>query len=251
MVYGILLSFIAWAVVGMFSYCKPKKRTVPYTSNYSVAEHEERLTKITENKFAYLIETGQLADIRAEIVYAIDDDPEYFLITLEFAEEFEGGRLDEVSYTTKYMHTIGVIKNDEYIMGLREYDGKRREFGGDGNEYEIETWWREGRSLYDIVPLRYSKKYYGNGYIMVKTNDGIIKFSWIHNGFYRLTQEFGEGELKQYAISPEKYESYNEYYIREEKSYAHTPLGYKILPNSADDYNVATPVFRFLKDKGF
>jgi len=164
-----------------------------YQSQYTPEEHVQKLTQITEKRYAHLIESGELVDVRVEILHAFyDDAPEFFLITLEFLNEWKcicpllATETQSGEYFTKYMHTIGRIKNDEYIIGLSGYGGAlglNTLYVLDGGEIipagktiYMEAWWRNGRAAYDLCSVDYSRKYYAGGACQaVKTKEGIMR----------------------------------------------------------------------------
>lgn len=129
-----------------------------FVTQYTVEEHEQRIAERTEKRFAREIANGVIVDYKVEILYAFyDDDPEYFMVELEYRREWEDSyECDDytnstfygkdIVYTTKYRHIIGYISNDNYMTGLLRYD-----------EFEY------GRSSYTKAGYEYAKKYYGGG----------------------------------------------------------------------------------------
>lgn len=130
-----------------------------FVTQYTVEEHEQRIAERTEERFAWEIAKGVIVDYKVEIIYAFyDDDPEYFMVELEYAEERKDSYTCEdytnstfygkdIVYTTKYRHIIGYISNDNYMTGLYEYLDD----------------FRDGRSSYAKAGYEYAKKYYGGG----------------------------------------------------------------------------------------
>lgn len=130
-----------------------------YVSNLTEEQHLQNLVKITEEIFAEEIEEGEIVNYKVELVYAFyDNDPEYFLIELEFAEEFigstDGCYQCEVTkrkhhYVSKYRHLIGYHNNDKYRYGVGNYCS--------GNRWAF----RPGQSPYTYLGYANEKKYYG------------------------------------------------------------------------------------------
>ncbi len=133
-----------------------------FITEYTIEEHIERITTRTEEIFEEEIKNGDIVDYTVEIVYAFyDNDPEYFLVELEYAKEW-GGKYDNpndspnvendeyITYQTKYKHFIGYIVNDRYWYGLRDYWGS-----------DIKTSFKDGRSVYAFNGYEKERKYYG------------------------------------------------------------------------------------------
>ncbi len=123
-----------------------------FATVYTEEEHVQRITERTEEIYAEEIASGQLVKYNVEILHAFeDDDPEYFLVELEYADECISGKYKNpktgeneppyIYYNTKYTHTIGFIISDEYYLG------------GGGL----------GRSGYAVCPYPNNKKYCGSG----------------------------------------------------------------------------------------
>lgn len=149
-------------------YIHPKFKT-----DYTIEEHIKRISAKTERNFAEELANSELVSYNVEIVYAYDGDPEYFLIELEYAEEWESIYMESgvtpISYSTKYRHLIGYIRSDKYFRI------------GD---------FREGRSSYRYYGYTDNKKYYnGDGIEAVEKEGQIIKLfdrvrccSWYGDG---------------------------------------------------------------------
>ena len=154
-----------------------------FKTDYTIEEHIERISKRTEERFAEQLQSGLLVSYSVNILYAFyDEDPEYFLIELEFDREWEGeythpfSATTKYAYKTKYMHTIGFIWNDKYYLCLDRF--------GD---------FVEGKSSYYYYGYSDSKKYYGSGVQAVEKDGQIVKlFSdlCISNGGVGVSAEF-------------------------------------------------------------
>jgi len=163
-----ILAFSTLLVFGLYTElgcASPGDHHAEFRTKYTVEEHIERITKRTEERFATQIEEGELISWKIEIVYAFyDNDPEYFLVELEYAEEIESGYEfyssvpEYTQYITKYQHIIGYIKDDRYLMGLPHYD-----------------LFMDGRSVWALNGYEDSKKYYGDKIQAVQVDKEIMQ----------------------------------------------------------------------------
>lgn len=148
-----------------------------FQTEYTVEEHIERIRARTENNFFAEISKGEIVNMEIEILYAFyDNDPEYFMVELEYAKEFAGeytyrddyGMESPVLYTTKYKHFIGFIENDEYYARVRAYTSYK-------DEPPIEKF-VDGRNPYVLCGYDDSKKYCNSqSYCAVQTDEGILQ----------------------------------------------------------------------------
>ena len=61
-----------------------------FVTAYTQEEHIQRISERTQTRFSKEIESGEIVNYTVEIVYAFyDNDPEYFLVNLEYAEEIQ------------------------------------------------------------------------------------------------------------------------------------------------------------------
>ncbi len=163
------------------NYVHPKFKTV-----YTVEEHIERIKAETEERFSNEIENGVLVNYTVDIVHAFyDDDPEYFLVELEYADEWRGITYtsDEpytIEYFTKYKYLIGFIKNDNYKTGLIICDD-----------------FVDGRSAYTLSGYKTAKKYYGAMICGVEKDGEILQIYKGHGSV-----EFGDPECLTQKIVP-------------------------------------------------
>lgn len=142
-----------------------------FQTKYTEEEHIQRISQRTEAIFEEEIESGKLLKYNVEIVYAFyDEDPEYFLVELEYVDEcikvtyenpnysLDTGKQEPqyIEQTTRYQHFIGFIENDNYKTGLLHYDS------GSSNTKQC---FMAGRSAYALYMEgkgeQYGKKYYG------------------------------------------------------------------------------------------
>ena len=200
----------------LFCGCKEDKRNITviggythpdFETNYTEEEHIQRISERTAKKFAEELENGTIISYDVEIVYAFyDNDPEYFLVNLEYAEEQNGSyqtkkeaSLDPEKgefrrFNTKYKHLIGFIEKDIYYWSLMCY---YKEF-------------KYGRSCYELWGYEKAKKYYGAGHHGVQTSEGILH---IYEPVYG-SAEFPlfdarfEYPFEQYIISEKEQEYY-------------------------------------------
>ncbi len=140
------------------NYVHPKFKT-----EYTVEEHLERLKDLTEKRFEDSLKNRRIVNYDVEILYAFyDEDPEYFLVELEYAEEWEttykGLPKSVIKYTTNRKHLIGFIYKDNYYMGLDGYSD-----------------FQDGISAYTYLGYCEDRKYYGASNLGVFTEKGIMK----------------------------------------------------------------------------
>ncbi len=179
-----------------------------FVTQYTAEEHVERIRQRTAEKFETEILNGDIVGVNVEIVYAFyDDDPEYFLVELEFYKEwksfYEANNMEEVEYTTKYKHLIGYIHNDKYYAGLKYYDSNSF------NNVEKLYGFIDGKSSYSYYGYEDSKKYYGASAQGVLVEDEIIELAYatcLQDGIIEshdhISGQCPAGEV----ISPSKYE---------------------------------------------
>lgn len=137
-----------------------------FVTAYTEEEHIQRITERTQIRFSEKIESGAIVNYTVEIVYAFyDNDPEYFLVNLEYAEEIQRFYpTGNLKYQTKHQHFLGYIENDEYYTGASSYGGQ------DGDSMFI-----DGRSAYELAGYATAKKYYGSDVFAVETKDGLLQ----------------------------------------------------------------------------
>ena len=137
-----------------------------FKTDYTIEEHIEKISALTEENFAEELASGKLVSYNVEILYAFyDEDPEYFLIELEYAEEWKGWYItedvEEIEYKTKYKHTIGFIQYDEYRYMSTLYNFHDAHF-------------LDGRSSYRYYGYMDDKKYVGAAGLQAIEKDGQI-----------------------------------------------------------------------------
>lgn len=178
-----------------------------FSTEYTIDEHVQRIKDRTEGIFQDEIQSGAIVDYSVEIVYAFyDEDPEYFLVEIEYANEWDGvyhtnyPRYDDdtpmdVEYTTRYKHLIGFIENDTYKTGLHGYFGKDK------------AAFKDGKSCYDLLGYAGNKKYYGASMFAVESNGGIVRiYSSISQGPVGLL--WNEESFEKKTVSKDKQKQY-------------------------------------------
>lgn len=164
----------------LFNSCGPApgagNKHPDFQTEYTIEEHIGRIRARTEEHFVEEIEKGEIVNIEIEILYAFyDNDPEYFMVELEYAKEFAGeytyrddyGIESLVPYTTKYKHFIGFIENDEYYARVRAYTSYKDE--------PIEKF-VDGRNPYALCGFDDFKKYCNSqSYCAVQTDEGVLQ----------------------------------------------------------------------------
>ena len=202
----------------LFGSCKDKfgGYTHPdFQTEYTEEEHIQRISALTEKKFAKELQNGEIESYDVEIVYAFyDEDPEFFMVTVKYAKHFFAKYGDErsilgqyIAFYTKYKYYIGYIKKDEYYQSSSYY----------------------GRSPYELLGFQDAKKYYGALRYGVKTDEGILQ---IYDAQYRGSCEYplpnsgSEAAVKQVLLTEEQQRKYmngnydmfpKKYYLEEEK----------------------------------
>ena len=178
-----------------------------FETKYTEEEHVQRISARTEEKFAEELKNGTLVSYDVEIVYAFyDNDPEYFLVNLEYAKEQEGSyqtkdkpsldpeKGEYIFFFTKYKHIIGFINKDIYYCSLTFYY----------NDFHY------GQNCYELCGYKNAKKYYGGGHHGVKTDEGVLLIYDNSNSNNRGSVEFplyqygSDTSLKQYILSEEE-----------------------------------------------
>ena len=166
-----------------------------FVTSYTEAEHIERIKERTEARFSKEIESGEIANYTVEIVYAFyDNDPEYFLVNLEYKNDFPVKHKTEGT-RTKYKHFLGYIENDEYYTGINGYAGEK----GD-------SMFTEGRNAYEVAGYGEAKKYYGNDVFAVEKEGALLKIFKMNSTGQVEFEEGYEGEWEQYIIPETEYE---------------------------------------------
>ncbi len=178
-----------------------------FSTEYTIDEHVQKIKEKTEEIFQGDIQSGAIVDYSVEIVYAFcDRDPEYFLVEIEYANEWNGvyrtnyPRYDddtptEIEYTTRYKHLIGFIENDTYKTGLNGYFGKN------------EAAFKDGKSCYALLGYSNNKKYYGASVFGVESNGEILRiYSSIAQGPVGML--WGEESFEKKTVSEKEQKQY-------------------------------------------
>lgn len=170
-----------------------------FQTKYTEEEHIQRIKERTKLRYKKWIVSGLLVDFSVYIVNAVyDDDPEFFLVELEFSDYYgetvtreyvnEQGTLDyeELEIYSKNAHFLGSIINDEY--------------------YSIPAYgsFRYGKSSYALRGYLNEKKYYGNSCEFVKIDGKMTQIGHIYSinveglkNYWRIGQEFGNVDNHQ------------------------------------------------------
>lgn len=100
-----------------------------FETAYTEEEHIQRIRQRTEERFADDIEKDKIKEIHVEIIYSYyTEDPEWFLVEVEYKEPFENKIFDRnrrfspnrwyligTPYQTTFKHIIGRIVDDKYL----------------------------------------------------------------------------------------------------------------------------------------
>lgn len=131
-----------------------------FVTEYTAEEHLQRIKTRTEERFAEELADGEILSYHVEIVYSFYTyDPEYFLVELEYADEWtDKCNVCGVEYTTKYKHLIGIIKKDEYKCGAFSFRGG----------------FVDGKSAYTASGYANARKVFAFGFYAVDTEQGTL-----------------------------------------------------------------------------
>ncbi len=172
-IFCLLILFLIATIIFVWGYytCQKAYDYPTFTTKYSINEHIERIKQKTEERFARELADGSIVNYRVDIVHSFyDNDPEYFVIEVEYAEEFDGKFYNPeyyfptnepipmyIQYKTKYKHTLGYIHQEKYYIGTL---------------YEK---FEDGQSPYAKTGNWELKKYYGQNVMAVQKDQDIIK----------------------------------------------------------------------------
>ncbi len=171
----ILFSFSIFACSCYFPPRKGWYEHPDFETKYTIEEHIQRITARTEEILAEEIDNGQIKEIFVDIVYAFyDDDPEYFLVEIEFTEEknytvSKPYRPEtQTTFCSAYVNLVGFIHYDIYEYGMVSSPYMQRW----GDHFGV---YMPGKSPYTICGYRNEKKYYGRGSFAVQTEEGLLR----------------------------------------------------------------------------
>lgn len=165
---GILFYFEVWlSWVGGWNAVPPVGYSIynypEFKTEYSEEEHKQRILDVMVNTFGEPEDSQVIAGYEVEIIYSFyDNNPEYFLITIEYKGTTASGKYypndihEPAQYITNYRHLVGRIVEDTYTHW---------HYG------EFIT----GRSPWDFLGYSEAKKYYGNDIFGVETEDGVLQ----------------------------------------------------------------------------
>ncbi len=191
-VFMIVLLCILLPMLGFMIVYNEQTKDGEYThpvfkTEYTKEEHIQRISARTEELFAEEIEWGFLVEYKVEIVHSFyDDDPEWFLIEIEYQGTDEDERYfgdyeslryeqyrisppteaEKMEWTRRYAHLIGFIENDGYYTGWGEYSAIS---GGFFNAFI------KSKSVWKNFEYENAKKYCGCTTQAVQTNEGILR----------------------------------------------------------------------------
>ena len=195
-IFMIVLLCILLPAVGFFIIINEQPKDGEYThpvfkTEYTKEEHIQRISARTEELFAEEIEWGFLVEYKVDIIHAFyDDDPEWFLIEIEYQGTDEDERYfgdyeflryeqyeisppteaEKAAWTTRYAHLIGFIQDDNYFTGWGEYSAIS---GGFFNAFI------KSKSVWKTFGYENAKKYCGYWTQAVQTDEGILQ---LYNG---------------------------------------------------------------------
>lgn len=169
---------------------------------YELWEHVDRIRTRTEERFAKDFERGKIVNYDVEILFNFKEEPNLFMVELEYDKPYTCFIADGVDYKSQYAHIIGYISHshNNYYTGLRAY----------------QSTFKGGRSAYAICGYDGEKKYYSNGICAVKVNGQLLQ---IHNMYanedynsYNYEEvEFSDSEcFEQKYLTENKYKNWND-----------------------------------------
>ena len=161
-----------------------------YVYTYSEEYHRQKISERTQEIFEEELSSGKIVNFEIETVYSFyDNDPEYFLITFKYADEFDVIIKDEITgYKTKYKYLIGYHHGKgEYYTGLSCFMG------------EAKNALRYGISPWDYLGYENSKKYYGCSDFGVEEDGGIYKIYSLSFDSY-IEREIERGETESWRF---------------------------------------------------
>lgn len=207
-----LLSLVLVVVFSCLISCTNTKKTnedVPrfrpkiFTTNYSEKEHVLRIKEIT-NKIISIhnyYEPEIVFDFDVYILYSFDERPEYFYILFQLGEFTDG-----VFETTRYLHFLGFIENDEY-------------FGFYMNRHNN---WQKNKGFWGEYNVLNEKKYLAYPYYCgYKKDNQLVTYSM-------------EFDKKEFAYFYKETEISIEFLIEKNKK-EYRPLGWKYLCDCGKD----------------
>lgn len=171
-----------------------------FSTKYTVEEHIEKISQITEDLIKTAVTCGEVAAYTVDILYAFcDDDPEYFMMQLEYAEpyKYKLHSSDRFGYgtifETKYMYVIGYIENDEYLLGLK-----------DSSNFVF------GENPYDVFGKSGTKKYYGAGHYGIEEDGQILHIYEGRPFSSKCPPELDTNENQQYYVTKKQAKKWKE-----------------------------------------
>ena len=186
-----------YAIEYLLSY--PNNPYIPpkFKTKYTIEEHTQKITEITADIFVADMYNDIVKDFSVDIVYSIGrNNPEYFVIEVEYNKYFPYSLNDEYSHTTSYKHIMGFIEEDTYYV-LHSFYKPGYDFAKDCFVL--------GQSPYSLSEYSKSKKYFDyyneiySGVYGVQLNDDILQIASTrclrHNGCFDIHRP----ELAKYS----------------------------------------------------
>ena len=136
-----------------------------FETDYTENEHIQRIKEKTQERLASDFQAEKIKNYSVEILYSFyTDDPEWFLIEIEYKEAFDG-EIDSMSsnapcgesYTTRFKHIVGRIYCDKYyVVAWNNMD------------------FVDGQSPYTVLGYNGYKKYYTLGQFAVEKDGKVL-----------------------------------------------------------------------------
>lgn len=141
------------------------EKHIVYNCPYTEEENIRNIKTRTEEIFRQELNTGLIVDYTVDILYAFDDDPEYFLIELTYKKGYLGN--DQETYA----HCIGYIQYTQYYVDLDFYE---LDTPIQSSIVDVKETFRQGQSGYTLYASPEEKRYYYNGLHCVRRDGEIV-----------------------------------------------------------------------------
>jgi len=125
--------------IGMFLLCScgGVPRIPPFKTEFTAEEHVANLIERTGEHYADWIAEEKITSFSVEIMWSFDENPEYFLVELEFKSDFYfWGTTVERAYLTGYIENdlyykhSNTLVTDETPFKKQGYESEKKYFGG-------------------------------------------------------------------------------------------------------------------------
>lgn len=151
-----------------------------YKTQYSEEEHIQRISEQVEERFYNDLQSGEIVNYQVELIHSfISDDPRFFMLQFEYAEEFEREYKNPayhyssasdlpktITRRMKHRYIIGYIQDEEYRVGLAGFCAILQ----------------DGKNPYEVFGHNNAKKYFGRGVYAVEIEGKRLRIFEGHDG---------------------------------------------------------------------